>query len=162
MYAILHAFVLWHKDWANGRVRLAGSKFYEVMPRGSIRNNVLFRRNPERDKFTTYPADPSQSLFRTSTGPFTQDFIIDRVRTLLLQIGVNATASQAISFPRVLQSRPKKMESHGITLLSRQIFKEAYRNKAHEASMNLSNLEEKKLIHWIEILTQRGYVPQYR
>ena len=23
MYAILHAFVLWHKDWANGRVRLA-------------------------------------------------------------------------------------------------------------------------------------------
>jgi hypothetical protein len=23
MYAILHAFVLWHKDWANGKVRLA-------------------------------------------------------------------------------------------------------------------------------------------
>ena len=36
------------------------------------------------------------------------------------------------------------------------------RNKAHEHAMNLSNGEEKELIHWITTLTQRGYAPRYR
>ena len=36
------------------------------------------------------------------------------------------------------------------------------RNKAHEHSMNLSNDEEKELVHWITTLTQRGYAPRYR
>ena len=35
------------------------------------------------------------------------------------------------------------------------------RNKAQESSMNLSNLEEKELVHWITTLTQHGYAPRY-
>lgn len=35
------------------------------------------------------------------------------------------------------------------------------RNKAHEDSMNL-NLEEKEPVHWITLLTQRGYAPRYQ
>src|SRR5271154_5348345 len=34
-------------------------------------------------------------------------------------------------------------------------------NKAHESSMNLSNLEEKELVHWITTLTQHDYAPRY-
>src|SRR5436309_8244565 len=36
------------------------------------------------------------------------------------------------------------------------------RNKAHEQSMHLTNEEEKELVHWITMLTQRGYAPRYR
>jgi glutathione peroxidase-family protein len=36
------------------------------------------------------------------------------------------------------------------------------RNKAHEESMNLSNVEETELEHWITTLTQCGYAPRYR
>jgi hypothetical protein len=35
------------------------------------------------------------------------------------------------------------------------------RNKAHEELMNLTIQEEKELTHWITLLTQRGYAPQY-
>src|SRR5437762_12401732 len=35
------------------------------------------------------------------------------------------------------------------------------RNKAHEKLMNLTNLEEKELVHWIRVLTQHGYAPRY-
>src|SRR5947207_2676966 len=35
------------------------------------------------------------------------------------------------------------------------------RNKAHEELMNLTNLEEKELVHWITVLTQHGYAPRY-
>ena len=35
------------------------------------------------------------------------------------------------------------------------------RNKAQESSMNLSNLEEKELVHWITMLTQHDYAPRY-
>ena|SRR5579859_4621645 len=36
------------------------------------------------------------------------------------------------------------------------------RNKAHEVCMNLSQNEELELVHWITLLTTRGYSPRYR
>jgi hypothetical protein len=35
------------------------------------------------------------------------------------------------------------------------------RNKAHEQLMNLTIREETELVHWITLLTQRGYAPRY-
>ena len=35
-------------------------------------------------------------------------------------------------------------------------------DKAQERSMNLTNVEETELVHWIITLTQRGYAPRYR
>ena len=35
------------------------------------------------------------------------------------------------------------------------------RNKAHEDSMHLTNIEETELVHWITTLTQHGYAPRY-
>ena len=34
-------------------------------------------------------------------------------------------------------------------------------NKAHKDSMQLTNIEEMELVHWITTLTQHGYAPQY-
>ena len=36
------------------------------------------------------------------------------------------------------------------------------RNQAHEQLMHLTKVEETELVHWITILTQRGYAPRYR
>ena len=35
------------------------------------------------------------------------------------------------------------------------------RNKPHEDSMHLTNIEETELVHWITTLTQHGYAPRY-
>src|SRR5579859_4618512 len=36
------------------------------------------------------------------------------------------------------------------------------RNKAHEGCMNLTQNEESELVHWITLLTTRGYAPRHR
>ena len=36
------------------------------------------------------------------------------------------------------------------------------RNQAHEQLMHLTKAEETELVHWITMLTQRGYAPRYR
>jgi hypothetical protein len=36
------------------------------------------------------------------------------------------------------------------------------RNKVHEYTMHLTHQEENELVHWITILTDRGYAPRYR
>jgi hypothetical protein len=35
------------------------------------------------------------------------------------------------------------------------------RNQAHEQLMHLTKVEERGLVHWITMLTQRGYAPRY-
>jgi len=46
--------------------------------------------------------------------------------------------------------------------LKRRLDESLSRNKAQESSMNLSNLEEKELVHWIITLIQHDYVSRYR
>ena len=43
MFAILHAFVLWHKDWAGGRVRLAcdNSAVVQALSKNSIKGETI-------------------------------------------------------------------------------------------------------------------------
>ena len=71
--------------------------------------------------FTTYPAVPSQPLFRTSAGPFIKDFVIDRVKTLLLQIGVNATGFSGHSFRKgaAVTAKENGISRDNIKLLGR-------------------------------------------
>jgi hypothetical protein len=71
--------------------------------------------------FTTYPADPSQPLFRTSAGPFTKEFVIDRVKNLLLQIGINATGFSGHSFRKgaTVTAKANGISRDNIKLLGR-------------------------------------------
>jgi integrase len=108
--------------------------------------------------FKAYAADPSQPLFRSSAGPFTKEFVIDRVKTLLLEIGVNATGFSGHSFRKGAAATAK---ANGI---SRDNIKLLGRWKSDAVDIYMNEVDTTTKMHNIlglnaQLLTPTSYNP---
>jgi hypothetical protein len=83
----------------------------------------------------SFKHDPSQPLFRTTTGPFKKEFIIDYVENLLLRISVDAPGVSGHSF------------SKGAAVAAKGKWELVGRRKSNAVDLYINEVDEATHIH---------------